>query len=194
MPDQPTVFKQVSDRTYFGRLAKTIFILMNVLMAFMFFSNLQDAPGPVEGIGAQLGFGLANVMLLAFWSFLNVVIGSVVFLTRRKRLVRVEDLLTLQRQDKIFRDKESVRTSISGLVLWICYTAVLGAWIATIVGLITGAAILWFLHRGQGAALIEHISDVAQGAEPTRAAGSTFGRRRTFGPDVNKVRDGEPEV
>ncbi|HEX8400325.1 MAG TPA: hypothetical protein VF628_01335 [Allosphingosinicella sp.] len=187
MQDDFTAFREVSDRSWFGKFVKTVFIMMNLLMIVVFTTTMSSDAGGDVGPASKLGFALGSIMLVIVWGMMNLVLGSFVLLTRRKRLIRTEDYLPRQRAEKQFRELESIRGWAIALGLWVVYTSVAGAWHLTAGGLLAGGAILWFFHRGWGARVIDEISSDRPSASDARARSVTFGRRSARVSDTGET-------
>jgi hypothetical protein len=93
-----TVRREISDRTLFGKIVKWAFIIFNILMIFALFkgcaaagdvvSNAQDG---AEQAGAAIGTAIGTGMILMLWVMGDIIIGTVVLLTRRKKIIEVEE-------------------------------------------------------------------------------------------------------
>lgn len=94
----PTVQREVSDRTAFGKLIKWLFIGFNVLMLIWMVSSCvavgdvsSRAVNDAERAGAAIGTGLGMMFLLVVWGLGDVILGLFVLFTRRKKLITVEE-------------------------------------------------------------------------------------------------------
>lgn len=94
----PTVQREVSDRTIFGKIVKWVFIGFNVLMLIWMISAFaavgdinQNAINDAERAGAAIGTGLGMTFLLFIWGFGDLILGLFVLFTRRKKLITVEE-------------------------------------------------------------------------------------------------------
>lgn len=94
----PTVQKEVSDRTAFGKIVKWVFIIFNLLMLIWLVSSCaavgdisSNASNDAERAGAALGAGLGVTFLLFVWGVGDVILGLFVLFTRRKKLITVEE-------------------------------------------------------------------------------------------------------
>lgn len=91
------VQKEVSDRTGFGKLVKWIFIGFNVLMLIWMFSAMgaiggMDAPAnSAEQAGQAIGAGVGFTFLLFIWGLGDMVLGMFVLLTKRKKIITIEE-------------------------------------------------------------------------------------------------------
>lgn len=94
----PTVQREVSDRTAFGKLVKWIFIGFNVLMLIWMVSSCAavgnmsaDAVNDAERAGTAIGAGIGMTFLLIVWGLGDVILGLFVLFTRRKKIITVEE-------------------------------------------------------------------------------------------------------
>jgi hypothetical protein len=94
----PTVQREVSDRTVFGKIVKWVFILFNVLMLVWMISAMsavgdinEQTVNDAERAGAAIGTGLGMTFLLFIWGFGDIILGLFVLFTRRKKLITVEE-------------------------------------------------------------------------------------------------------
>lgn len=94
----PTVQREVSDRTAFGKLVKWVFIGFNVLMLVWMVSSCAavsnvagDAVNDAQRAGAALGAGLGMTFLLLIWGLGDVILGMFVLFTRRTKIITVEE-------------------------------------------------------------------------------------------------------
>ncbi|SKB98956.1 hypothetical protein SAMN05216168_0011 [Kosakonia radicincitans] len=78
-------------RSFFGKLVKWVFILFNIFMIYSFFVGMgsssdviNNAASDAERAGAALGTGLGVMMLGSLWVIGDIIIGTIVFLTRPK--------------------------------------------------------------------------------------------------------------
>lgn len=92
------VRREVSDRTPLGKAAKWLFILFNIFMIFALYSgcsatsdNIMSASSDAERAGASIGTAMGIGMLMMFWVMGDIIIGTVVLLTRRKKIIEVEE-------------------------------------------------------------------------------------------------------
>lgn len=91
--------REVSDRTTFGKIVKWIFILWNLFMVFALVkgcaaatSAVNAAPqGSAEQAGAAIGTALGTGMLMMLWVMGDIIIGTFVLFTRRKKIIEVEE-------------------------------------------------------------------------------------------------------
>jgi len=92
-----TVQKEVSDRSFFGKLVKWVFIGFNVLMLISMVSGMNAvsdhpvAANSAEEAGRAIGTGLGFTFLLMIWFMGDVILGLFVLFTRRKKLITVEE-------------------------------------------------------------------------------------------------------
>lgn len=94
----PTVQREVSDRTAFGKIVKWVFIIFNVLMLIWLISSCaavgdisSTASNDAERAGAAIGAGLGVTFLLFVWGVGDVILGLFVLFTRRKKLITVDE-------------------------------------------------------------------------------------------------------
>ncbi|MEA3036054.1 MAG: hypothetical protein QOH04_1819 [Sphingomonadales bacterium] len=90
------VRREVSDRTGFGKLVKWLFIGFNALMIFWIVagvtSSASHAPvGEAAQAGHAVGTAIGVGLLLVLWALGDVILGIVVLLTRRKKILEVEE-------------------------------------------------------------------------------------------------------
>lgn len=90
------VRKEVSDRTLFGKIVKWIFIAFNVLMLLWIVGGLLGSSGDppmsdAEQTGRAIGTAIGVGLLLMIWTMGDVILGIVVLLTRRKKIIEVEE-------------------------------------------------------------------------------------------------------
>jgi hypothetical protein len=94
----PTVQREVSDRTAFGKLVKWVFVGFNILMLIWLVSACvavsdvsQNAVNDAERAGAAIGTGLGMTFLLFIWGVGDLILGMFVLFTRRKKIITVEE-------------------------------------------------------------------------------------------------------
>lgn len=92
------VRREISDRTFFGKVVKWLFIIFNIFMIIALFRGcaatseiITNAQTEAERAGAGIGTALGMGALLIFWVIGDIIIGIVVLLTRRKKLIEVEE-------------------------------------------------------------------------------------------------------
>lgn len=92
------VRREVSDRTAFGKIAKWIFILFNLLMIFALFKGcaaasdvVSNAHNGAEQAGAAIGTAIGTGMILVLWVMGDIIIGTIVLFTRRKKIIEVDE-------------------------------------------------------------------------------------------------------
>ena len=92
------VRREVSDRTPLGKAAKWLFILFNIFMIFALYSGcsattdtITSATTGAERAGASIGTALGVGILLMLWVMGDIIIGTVVLLTRRKKIIEAEE-------------------------------------------------------------------------------------------------------
>lgn len=93
-----TVQKEVSDRSFFGKLVKWVFIGFNILMLIWLFAGMNAAGDAMENTineaeraGAAIGTTIGMGLVLFIWAVGDVVLGILVLLTRRKKIITVEE-------------------------------------------------------------------------------------------------------
>ena len=89
--------REVSDRTFFGKLIKWAFIGFNILMLIWMVTGMgamsegvNSASSEAEQTGAAIGSGLGFMFILMIWVFGDIILGMLVLFTRRKKLITVE--------------------------------------------------------------------------------------------------------
>lgn len=94
----PVVQREVSDRTFFGKLVKWAFIGFNVLMLIWMVSSCfavsdvaSNAVNDAERTGAAIGAGLGMTFLLLIWGLGDIILGLFVLFTRRKKLITMDE-------------------------------------------------------------------------------------------------------
>ncbi len=94
----PTVQKEVSDRSGFGKVIKWIFIAFNLLMLIWVIGGMvgagqisETAVNDAERAGAAIGATLGIGMLLVLWAIGDFILGLFVLFTRRKKIITVEE-------------------------------------------------------------------------------------------------------
>lgn len=91
------VRQEVSDRSLFGKIVKWTFVGFNILMALWLFAGMgaasegmdqavNDAERAGTAIGATIGMGL----VIGLWAMGDIILGILVLLTRRKKIIEVE--------------------------------------------------------------------------------------------------------
>ncbi|MGM1347762.1 hypothetical protein [Serratia liquefaciens] len=89
----PSCGKQIKKirRSFFGKLIKWIFIIFNIFMIYSVFVGLSgsgdvinSATSEAERAGATIGTGLGVMLLGSIWVIGDIIIGTLVFLTRPK--------------------------------------------------------------------------------------------------------------
>lgn len=90
------VRREVSDRTVFGKIAKWIFILFNILMLVWIVGGIVSvsntpAFGEAEQAGRAIGATIGVTLLLALWVMGDIILGIIVLLTRRKKIIEVDE-------------------------------------------------------------------------------------------------------
>src|SRR3546814_19645707 len=90
----PSVQREVSDRTFFGKLMNWLFIGFNVLMLLWMVSSCvavsnisAEAVNEDERAGATIGEGLGMTFHLFIWGFGDLILGLFVFFTRRNKVL-----------------------------------------------------------------------------------------------------------
>ncbi len=94
----PTVQREISDRSAFGKFVKWTFVGFNILMILWMVSAgfavnevSSTAVNDAERAGAAIGTGLGITFLLFIWGFGDLILGLFVLFTRRKKIVTVEE-------------------------------------------------------------------------------------------------------
>jgi len=89
--------REVSDRTGFGKVVKWTFVVFNVLMLIWLIGGLASAGNAMSGAvndaeraGAAIGTTIGMGLILALWAAGDVILGIFVLLTRRKKIIEVE--------------------------------------------------------------------------------------------------------
>jgi hypothetical protein len=93
------VRREVSDRTFLGKVVKWLFILFNLLMIAWVVSGLiavgQDmdlnSMSDAEAAGAGLGIAVGLGAIGTIWVMGDIVLGLLVLLTRRKKIIETEE-------------------------------------------------------------------------------------------------------
>jgi hypothetical protein len=92
------VRREVSDRTVMGKIVKWLFILFNLFMIFALFKGcagasdiINNAQSEAERAGASIGTAIGVGMIGVVWVIGDIIIGTVVLLTRRKKIIEVEE-------------------------------------------------------------------------------------------------------
>ena len=93
-----TVQREVSDRSFFGKLVKWLFIIFNVIMIIWLVAGFAAAGESVnsgineaERAGAAIGSTLGIGIILVFWAIGDVILGLLVLLTRRKKIITLDE-------------------------------------------------------------------------------------------------------
>lgn len=94
----PTVQREISDRTAFGKVMKWLFIIFNIFMLIWMVTSCvavgdisSNAVNDAERAGAAIGAGLGMTFLLFVWGVGDVILGLFVLFTRRKKLITVDE-------------------------------------------------------------------------------------------------------
>ena len=92
------VRREVSDRTVMGKIVKWLFIIFNLLMIIALFRGcagasefINNAHSEAERAGASIGTVIGIGMIGVVWVVGDIIIGIVVLLTRRKKIIEVEE-------------------------------------------------------------------------------------------------------
>lgn len=89
----PVVRREVSERTFFGKVVKWLFIAFNVFMLISLVAglgNVSDMPVPrneYEEGGRAVGVAIGVGALLTIWALGDIILGIAVLLTRRKKII-----------------------------------------------------------------------------------------------------------
>lgn len=93
-----SVQREVSDRTFFGKLMKWLFIAFNIIMILWMVTSCMavgdvsaNATNDAERAGAAIGAGLGMTFLLFVWGVGDLILGMFVLFTRRKKIITVEE-------------------------------------------------------------------------------------------------------
>jgi hypothetical protein len=93
-----TVQREVSDRTFFGKLLKWLFIAFNIIMLIWLMSGMfvagdavDQAVNDAERAGAAIGTTIAAGMIITLWALGDIILGLFVLFTRRKKIITVEE-------------------------------------------------------------------------------------------------------
>jgi hypothetical protein len=93
----PVVQKEVSDRTLFGKICKYTFVLFNIFMLaslILGLANVAELEAPTneyEEAGAAIGTMIGISFILFFWLAGDVILGLLVLLTRKKKIITLEE-------------------------------------------------------------------------------------------------------
>lgn len=72
-------------RGFFGSLFMAVFILFNVLMAFVMYSGMSSIdPELAKTAGGSVGTGIGFTMILIIWALGDIVLGLLVLFTKPK--------------------------------------------------------------------------------------------------------------
>jgi hypothetical protein len=97
------VRREISDRTAFGKIIKYVFILFNILMLVIMAVSCSATGKVISSAGSQaehadaatagatIGAGIAIGSLLFLWVAGDVILGSFVLFTRRKKIIETEE-------------------------------------------------------------------------------------------------------
>lgn len=93
-----TVQKEVSDRSAFGKVIKWLFIIFNILMIIWLVTGLgaagdamNNTVNEAERAGAAIGTTIGMGFILVVWALGDIILGILVLLTRRKKLITIEE-------------------------------------------------------------------------------------------------------
>lgn len=93
-----TVQREISDRTFFGKIVKWLFIAFNIMMLFWLVSGMfvagdvaDQAINDAERAGTVIGTTIAAGMLIMLWALGDIILGLLVLVTRRKKIITVEE-------------------------------------------------------------------------------------------------------
>ncbi|MFA6219657.1 MAG: hypothetical protein WC692_07735 [Erythrobacter sp.] len=94
----PTIQKEVSDRSFFGKLVKWVFIGFNLLMLIWLVAgfgvagqSMDNTVNDAERAGAAIGSTIGIGLIVMVWALGDVILGILVLLTRRKKLITIEE-------------------------------------------------------------------------------------------------------
>jgi hypothetical protein len=90
------VRREVSDRTFMGKVVKWTFVAFNALMLVWLISGMMavsDNPvgSEAEEAGRAIGTAMGATMILGLWAIGDVILGILVLLTRRKKIIEVSE-------------------------------------------------------------------------------------------------------
>jgi hypothetical protein len=91
--------REISDRTFMGKMIKWLFILFNLLMAIWLIGGLASAGtnmdvgnmSEAEQAGTGLGIMIGVSMIGTIWVIGDVILGLLVLLTRRRIIIETEE-------------------------------------------------------------------------------------------------------
>ena len=90
--------REVRKRGLFGKLAKLLFVLFNLVMAAWLVGywmeagdRMVDLQSDAEKAGGAVGATIATGMLLFLWATGSVILGLLTFFTRGKRILITEE-------------------------------------------------------------------------------------------------------
>lgn len=93
-----TVQKEVSDRSAFGKLVKWVFIIFNVVMLVWVIAGfgvagdaMDQTVNEAERAGAAIGSTIGIGLIIMLWALGDIILGIIVLLTRRKKLITLEE-------------------------------------------------------------------------------------------------------
>jgi len=92
------VQKEVSDRSAVGKLVKWLFIIFNILMLIWVIAgfgvagdSMDQSINEAERAGAAIGSTIGVGLIIMLWALGDVILGIMVLLTRRKKLITIEE-------------------------------------------------------------------------------------------------------
>jgi hypothetical protein len=90
------VRREVSDRSGFGKIVKWLFIGFNVLMLIWIVGGVMSSAshtpvGEAAQAGQAIGTAIGVGLLLMLWAIGDVILGIAVLVTRRKKIIEVEE-------------------------------------------------------------------------------------------------------
>lgn len=94
----PVIQREIRKRGVFGHIFKWLFILFNILMAWMMLSywakiggSFDHMSSDAERAGGAIGATIGTGLLLFFWVAGDIILGLFTLLTRGKRILITED-------------------------------------------------------------------------------------------------------
>jgi uncharacterized membrane protein YjfL (UPF0719 family) len=92
------VRREISDRTAFGKIVKWTFVAFNILMLIWLIAgfgiageSMDNTINDAERAGAAIGSTIGLGMILVLWALGDVILGIFVLLTRRKKIIEIQE-------------------------------------------------------------------------------------------------------